>query len=243
MKKFKKLTLLLVGGLLMVALLTGCVNKDEYKETLEEAEYALNNNTCDMFEFLYEYAVIEEMGPYIHPDVEQEIWFKWDNEKKGFLYKQQEIFKTTEAIFNKPYSKDKKGRSYLEYIEKNVGKDYYLEKGQYKENSLDLYESFDFNTQKKYYYLATLTKEQPLNEDALIYECNNGEEVTQIKKLLKTVYLGAIFLLSLILIAGNKLQKRSINKPIEEKATVIVKDSLNKISKDSLDVTRYFKKK
>ena len=171
-------------------------------------------------------------GLYIH-----------ENSKNKLSDVQKEIYKTTEATFNKPYSKDKKGRSYLEYIEKNAGKDYYLEKGQSKENSLDLYESFDFNTQKKYYYLATLTKEQPLNEDALIYECNNGEKVTQIKKLLKTVYLGAIFLLSLILIAGNKLQERSINKPIEEKATVIVKDSLNKISKDSLDITRYFIKK
>ena len=131
--------------------------------------------------------------------------FVRNTNKNKLSDEQKEIFKTTETFFNKPYSKDKKGRSYLEYIEKNVGKDYYLEKGQYKENSLDLYESFDFNARKKYYYLATLTKEQPLNEDALIYECNNGEEVTQIKKLLKTVYLGAIFLLSLILINLLKL--------------------------------------
>ncbi|MBQ7764612.1 hypothetical protein IJ384_04500 [bacterium] len=171
-------------------------------------------------------------GLYIH-----------ENSKNKLSDEQKEIYKTTEATFNKPYSKDKKGRSYLEYIEKNIGKDYYLEKGQYKENSLDLYESFDFNDQKNYYYLATLTKEQPLNEDALIYECNNGEKVTQIKKLLKTVYLGATLLLLIILTTGNMLQKRSINKPMEEKATVMVKDSLNKISKDSLDVTRYFIKK
>ena len=108
---------------------------------------------------------------------------------------------------------------------------------------MDLYESFDFNARKKYYYLATLTKEQPLNEDALIYECNNGEEVTQIKKLLATVYIGATLILLIILTAGNVLQKRTINKPMEEKATVIVKDSLNKISKDSLDITKYFIKK
>ena len=171
-------------------------------------------------------------GLYIH-----------ENSKNKLSDEQKEIFKTTETTFNKPYSKDKNVRSYLEYIEKNAGKDYYLEKGQYKENSLDLYESFDFNDQKNYYYLATLTKEQPLNEDALIYECNNGEKVTQIKKLLKTVYLGATLLLLIILTTGNMLQKRSINKPMEEKATVMVKDSLNKISKDSLDVTRYFIKK
>ena len=170
-------------------------------------------------------------GLYIH-----------ENSKNKLSDEQKEIFKTTEATFNKPYSKDKKGRSYLEYIEKNAGKDYYLEKGQYKENSLDLYESFDFNTQKKYYYLATLTKEQPLNEDALIYECDNAKRVTRDEKLIKLSYL-AVSLLALLVTGTQILQKKSINKPGEEKVTVMVKDSLNKISKDSLDVMRYFIKK
>ena len=56
-----------------------------YRETLEAAEESLNKNICDMHEFLYTYAVVEEIGPYIHPDVEREIWFMWDNEKKGFF--------------------------------------------------------------------------------------------------------------------------------------------------------------
>ena len=170
-------------------------------------------------------------GLYIH-----------ENSKNKLSDEQKEIFKTTETTFNKPYSKDKNGRSYLEYIEKNAGKDYYLEKGQYKENSLDLYESFDFNTQKKYYYLATLTKEQPLNEDALIYECDNAKQVTRDEKLIKLSYL-AVSLLALLVTGTQILQKKSINKPGEEKVTVMVKDSLNKISKDSLDVMRYFIKK
>ena len=170
-------------------------------------------------------------GLYIH-----------ENSKNKLTDEQKEIFKTTETIFNKPYSKDKKRRSYLEYIEKNAGKDYYLEKGQYKENSLDLYESFDFNTQKKYYYLATLTKEQHLNEDALIYECDNAKRVIRDEKLIKLSYL-AVSLLALLVTGTQIPQKKSINKPGEEKVTVMVKDSLNKISKDSLDLTRYFIKK
>ena len=56
-----------------------------YRETLESAEEALNLNICDMREYLYDYAVIEKLGPYIHPDVEAEIWFKWDDEKQGFF--------------------------------------------------------------------------------------------------------------------------------------------------------------
>ena len=165
-----------------------------------------------------------------------------DNSKNKLSDEQKEIFKTTEATFNKPYSKDKKGRSYLAYIEKNVGKDYYLEKGQYEENSLDLYESFIFNSQKKYYYLATLTKEKSLNEDALIYECDNAKRVIRDEKLIKLSYL-AVSLLALLVTGTQILQKKSINKPGEEKVTVMVKDSLNKISKDSLDVMRYFIKK
>lgn len=56
-----------------------------YKETLEEAEEALNNNVCDMYEYCYEYAVVEKLGPYIHPYVEDEYWFKWDDDKGGFF--------------------------------------------------------------------------------------------------------------------------------------------------------------
>ena len=56
-----------------------------FRETLALVEEALNNNICDMHEYLYNYAVVEEMGPYIHPDVEQEVWFQWDCERKGFF--------------------------------------------------------------------------------------------------------------------------------------------------------------
>ena len=56
-----------------------------YKETLEAAEKALNENMCDMHEYIYNYAVVEKLGPYIHPDVEEEYWFKWDHDKGGFF--------------------------------------------------------------------------------------------------------------------------------------------------------------
>lgn len=56
-----------------------------YKETLEEAEEALNENMCDMYEYCYVYAVVEKLGPYIHPNVEEEYWFKWDDDRGGFF--------------------------------------------------------------------------------------------------------------------------------------------------------------
>ena len=56
-----------------------------FKKTWEEAIESLHNNTCDMYEYLYIYAVIEEMEPAIHPDVIRRQFFKWDNEKEGFF--------------------------------------------------------------------------------------------------------------------------------------------------------------
>lgn len=56
-----------------------------FRTTLQDAEAALNNNVCDMRETVYDYAVIEEFGPYIHPIAETELWFKWNDEKKGFF--------------------------------------------------------------------------------------------------------------------------------------------------------------
>ena len=56
-----------------------------FKETFEKAEEALNGNYCDMWEYLYDYAVVEEMDPGIHPDVKNRWFFKYDQEKNGFF--------------------------------------------------------------------------------------------------------------------------------------------------------------
>lgn len=56
-----------------------------FKETFEDAEYALNHNSCDMWETIYNYAIVEEMYPAIHPDVENRWFYKYDREKDGFF--------------------------------------------------------------------------------------------------------------------------------------------------------------
>lgn len=56
-----------------------------FKETFEEAEYALNHNVCDMWEYLYDYAIVEEMHPAIHPIAENRWFYKYDREKNGFF--------------------------------------------------------------------------------------------------------------------------------------------------------------
>lgn len=56
-----------------------------YRETFEDAKEALEQNMCDMYEFLYKYAIVEKLGPYIHPEVEERHFFEWDDERKGFF--------------------------------------------------------------------------------------------------------------------------------------------------------------
>ncbi len=56
-----------------------------YKETFEMAKLALNENWCDMREYVYNFAIVEKIPSGIHPDVEEMWFFKWDENKKGFF--------------------------------------------------------------------------------------------------------------------------------------------------------------
>jgi len=56
--------------------------------TEELAIESLNENRCDMWEFFYEYAVIEYMEPdvmYGGCDNYKRRWFKFDEEKDGYF--------------------------------------------------------------------------------------------------------------------------------------------------------------
>lgn len=54
-------------------------------KTLEEAENILNNNVGDIFEFYYNYAVVEKMHPGLYPHDLNFKTYKFDMEKKGFF--------------------------------------------------------------------------------------------------------------------------------------------------------------
>ena len=60
-----------------------------YEETYEEAERALNRNVCDMHEFLYSFAVIENIPEgKINTEKEEEenrTWFEYEKDKDGFF--------------------------------------------------------------------------------------------------------------------------------------------------------------
>lgn len=57
-----------------------------YYSDREKAVQALHKNLTDMYEYLYDYALIEKFEegicPYASPNNRQ--WFKWDSERKGY---------------------------------------------------------------------------------------------------------------------------------------------------------------
>lgn len=52
--------------------------------SLENAKTVVEENKVDIFETIYLYAVIEEIGPYLYPTAENSWWYKWDKEKERY---------------------------------------------------------------------------------------------------------------------------------------------------------------
>lgn len=67
-----------------------------YFPTFEEAEDAVLNNRCDIFEYIHEYAVIEKVEDGIHQIDLNPTWYKWNVEKGDYE-------KTEEPDFAKGY--------------------------------------------------------------------------------------------------------------------------------------------
>jgi len=56
-----------------------------YVESLEEAKEILEYNCCDLYETIYEYAVIEDIKPGLYQGHKgKKYWFKWNEEKEGY---------------------------------------------------------------------------------------------------------------------------------------------------------------
>ena len=64
---------------------TGDTRTFGYFDDREKAVRSLHENWCDMHECLYRYAVIEEIGQGIHPDVQSRTFFEYDKERNGFF--------------------------------------------------------------------------------------------------------------------------------------------------------------
>lgn len=55
-----------------------------FRYSLEEAKEVVEKNMCDIFEYCYKYAVIEELEPYLYPERRNVWWYKWDKEKEQY---------------------------------------------------------------------------------------------------------------------------------------------------------------
>lgn len=56
-----------------------------YYPTKEMAIEDVNGNNCDIYEYLYRYAVIEKIPMGFYPIAEETIFFEWNEEKQGFF--------------------------------------------------------------------------------------------------------------------------------------------------------------
>ena len=56
----------------------------DFRYSLEDAKAVVEENMCDIFEYCYKYAVIEELEPYLYPERKNVWWYKWDNEKEQY---------------------------------------------------------------------------------------------------------------------------------------------------------------
>jgi len=60
-----------------------------YYITPLDAVRAVLNNACDIHECLYTHAVVEKIGPGIHPMSESEVWFEWRRDKERWDYSEK----------------------------------------------------------------------------------------------------------------------------------------------------------
>lgn len=62
-----------------------CKRTVGYFKTLEEAKNVLEHNCCDIYEYYYNYAVIEKVPAGLYKYDRFPIWYKWNKEKDGYV--------------------------------------------------------------------------------------------------------------------------------------------------------------
>lgn len=56
-----------------------------YKETMQEAQYVVKENICDIYENSFNWVILEPFGPGIYPHASSEIWYQWDIPNRKYL--------------------------------------------------------------------------------------------------------------------------------------------------------------
>lgn len=63
-----------------------------YYERFKDASEAVENNYCDIWEYYYDYAVIELIPSGLFPYDNREYWYKWNDKEKGYEICEQPEF-------------------------------------------------------------------------------------------------------------------------------------------------------
>jgi hypothetical protein len=162
--------------------------------------------------------------------------------KENMSDTQLKIYEDIKEKFNRPFADDKKGRSYMQYLEDMSNLDFFVDTSTSKD-SLLLYERYNkANGEQEKALLWEFIPGTELSEDFLYGECdiakfkyNYGKNMKRFFYTAAGLAITAFFLLPI-------LGKRKVNNSMLENPTTILKDSLNKLSKDTLDLTKHFVK-
>lgn len=158
---------------------------------------------------------------------------------------QNKIYEDIKDVFNRPFSQDKRKRSYLQYLEETCGKDFFVDNNNSTE-SLSLYCRYKEQYDSKDVLISEFVPETKLSENWLFAECDREKYLIDYTRWMKkTLYTAAATAVTLLLCSPilKPVIRNAINKPQSGNTTIAIKDSLNKLSQDTLDLTKHFIKK
>ena len=159
-----------------------------------------------------------------------------------FTSEQQKIVDDVKTVVNKRYPHDKNLRSYIDYLEKEAFCDLILKSNKDK-TSVEMYIKNTF--QKEPIYLETFSKEKPVEEIAFLeYLDMIQTNSVYANKAIKGV-TGIVLAFMLAVIGGmvHKSCTKDAIPTVKEQTINPIKDSLQKVGKDTLDLTKKLMRK
>ena len=159
-----------------------------------------------------------------------------------FTPEQQKIVNDIKTVTNKRYPHDKNLRSYIDYLEEDAFCDLILKSNKDKA-SVEMYIKNTY--QKEPIYLETFSKEKPVEEIAFLEYCDMVQtNSVYANKAIKGVT--GVVLAFMLAVIGGMMHKSCTKDAIptaKEQVINPIKDSLQKVSKDTLDLTKQLIKK
>ena len=161
---------------------------------------------------------------------------------KIFTSEQKNIVEEVKNSVNKRYAHDKNLRSYIDYLEKDAFCDLLLKSN--KDNkSVEMYIKNQYA--KEATYLETFSKERPVEEIAFLEYCDMVQtNSVYANKTIKGI-TGMVIALCIAVIGAiaHKSCTKDTIPVVKEQVVNPIKDSIQKVSKDTLDLTKQLMKK